>query len=107
MTTFDDREKAFEARFVHDEDLRFRIHARRDRLLGLWVGQTLGKTGTALEDYAMSVVLSELGRDGEAAVLKKIEADCATAAVPVSTGELREKMASCLAEARAHLMTVS
>lgn len=107
MTTFDEREHAFEARFAHDEDLRFRIHARRDRLLGLWAGKKLGKSGDALDDYAMSLVLSEWGRDGEAAVVKKIEMDCAAAGIPLASGELHEKMAHFLAEARAQLLKTS
>ena len=103
MTVFDERERAFEAKFAHDEALRFRVHARRDRLLGLWAGEKLGKSGAALEDYAMSVVVSEVGRDGEAAVRKKIAEDFARAGLQITSGEIAEAMNKYLGEAMATL----
>ena len=60
MTTFDKREEGFEKQFAHDEELKFKATARRDRLFGLWAAQQLGLTGTAADDYAKSVVIAEI-----------------------------------------------
>jgi hypothetical protein len=60
MTTFDKREEGFEKQFAHDEELKFKAIARRDRLLGLWAAQQMGLTGTAADDYAKSVVIAEI-----------------------------------------------
>ncbi len=60
MTTFDDRETAFESKFAHDEEIRFRIHARRNRLLGLWAARLLGKSETQAELYAKSILRAAL-----------------------------------------------
>src|ERR1700757_2277534 len=59
-TTFDKREEGFERQFAHDEELKFKATARRDRLLGLWAAQQLGLTGTAADDYAKSVVIADI-----------------------------------------------
>ena len=103
MTVFDAREQAFEAKFAHDEALRFRVHARRDKLLGLWAGERLGKSGVPLHDYAMDLVALELGREGEAALKNKIEDDFAQAGLPLAEGELAKKMTMYLAEAMTQL----
>lgn len=103
MSVFDERERAFEAKFAHDEAVRFRVRVRRDKLLGLWAGDKLGKSGSALHDYAMSLVFSELGRDGEAALRKKIVDDFAAAGVPLSEGALTQKMNEFFAEAMRQL----
>lgn len=103
MSVFDERECAFEAKFAHDEAVRFRVHARRDKLLGLWAGQKLGKSGPALQDYAMSLVLSELGRDGEAVLRKQIVDDFARARLPLSDSDLAQKMNEFFAEAMRQL----
>ena len=60
MTTFDKREEGFEKQFAHDEELKFKATARRDRLFGLWAAQQMGLTGTAADDYAKSVVIAEI-----------------------------------------------
>ena len=65
MTTFDDRQKAFETKFAHDEEMRFRILARRGKLIGLWAAEKLGKDGQAADDYAKSVLLSDLEIPGD------------------------------------------
>ena len=59
MTTFDKREEGFEKKFAHDEELRFKATARRNKLLGLWVAEKLGKTGTEADAYAKAVVMSD------------------------------------------------
>jgi hypothetical protein len=75
MTTFDDRQKAFEAKFAHDADLRFRILARRGKLIGLWAAEKLGKSGAAAEDYAKSVLLSDLEIPGDDDIIAKLFGD--------------------------------
>lgn len=95
MTTFDDRQKAFEAKFAHDNDLRFRILARRGKLIGLWAAEKLGKSGEMAEDYAKSVLLSDLEIPGDDDIIAKLLADLG----PLGVGEndikaiLAEKLA--------------
>ncbi|MEN9754674.1 MAG: hypothetical protein RLZ07_1056 [Pseudomonadota bacterium] len=103
MTAFDAREQAFEAKFAHDEALRFRVHARRDKLLGIWAGERLGKSGVSLHNYAMDLVARALGREGEVALKNKIEDDFAQAGLPLAEGELAQKMTMFLTEAMKQL----
>jgi hypothetical protein len=91
MTTFDDRKDAFEKKFAHDEELRFKATARRNKLLGLWAAQKLGKSGADAEAYAKSVVLADFQEAGDDDVMRKVQADL-EAAGPVSDSELRRVM---------------
>ena len=75
MSTFDDRERAYEAKFAHDADLRFKAEARRNRLLGEWAAGQLGKTGDDARAYAMSVVTSDFEEPGDEDVFRKVEGD--------------------------------
>ena len=75
MPTLADREKEFEARFKHDQELQFKIRARRNRLLGLWAAQHLGLLGDAAEAYAQRVVESQLQPGGDRNVVNKLAAD--------------------------------
>lgn len=77
MTTFDDREHAFEAKFAHDAEMQFRAEARRDRLVGLWAAGLLGKTGDEAAAYAMSIVAADMERQGDSDVVEKVAADLA------------------------------
>jgi hypothetical protein len=77
MPTFEDREKEFEARFKHDQELRFKVTARRNRLAGLWAAEKMGLSGEAAEAYAKSVVEAEFGKGGDKAVVAKLVADLA------------------------------
>ena len=72
MTTFDKREDAFEKQFAHDEELRFKATARRNRLLGLWAAEKLGKTGEDADVYAREVVMSDFEEAGDEDVFRKI-----------------------------------
>ena len=76
MTTFDGREKDFEARFKHDQELQFKVKARRNRLLGLWAAGRIGLSGDAANAYAREVVDAEFG-GGDRHVIDKIVADLA------------------------------
>ncbi len=75
MTTFDNRENAFENRFAHDADLRFKVAARRDKLLGLWAAAKLGLSGDAADAYAKSIILADLEEAGDEDVVRKLVAD--------------------------------
>jgi hypothetical protein len=75
MTAFDTREKEFEARFKHDQELQFKITARRNRMLGLWAAQQLGLLGDAAEAYASRVVEAQLQPGGTKNVVDKLAAD--------------------------------
>ena len=77
MTTFDKREEGFEKQFAHDEDLRFKAMARRNKMLGLWAAGLLGKSGADAEAYAKEVVLAEFSEGHDAAVLQRLVADLA------------------------------
>ena len=83
MTTFDKREHAFEEKYVHDEELRFKARVRRDKLLGLWAAEKLGKTGPAAEDYAASLVVAEIRKDSAEQIFKTIRADFDSAGVAI------------------------
>jgi hypothetical protein len=82
MTTFEDREKAFEAKFARDEDLRFRSTARRNKLAGLWAAGLLGLSGDAAEEYARAVVKADFQQPGDADVVAKLAGDLAGKATP-------------------------
>ena len=104
MTTFDDRERAYESKFVHDDALRFKADARRNRLLGEWAAGLLGKTGEDIRAYAMSVVASDFQKPGDDDVLEKVAADLEGKA---STAEIRAKMGELLIVAREQILTES
>jgi hypothetical protein len=95
-TTFDKREEAFEKQFAHDEELRFKAMARRNKMLGLWAAEMLGKTGADAETYAKEVVLSDFEESGDNDVLRKVSKDLAG---KVAESEIRAKMTALLAQA--------
>ena len=104
MTTFDDRERGYEAHFAHDQELAFKAEARRDRMLGLWAGERMGLSGEALTAYAESVIRADMKEPGDEDVFQKVLADLAEKNVEVLPHELRARMDDCLAAARAELM---
>ena len=91
MTTFDKREEAFEQKFAHDEELRFKAAARRDKLLGLWAAEKMGLTGAAAEDYAKSVVVADLELPGDEDLVAKILGDFVKARVDQSEHQIRRQ----------------
>jgi hypothetical protein len=99
MSTFDDRRDAFENKYAHDETLRFKITARRNKLLGLWVAEHLGKSGEEAAAYAKSVVMADFEEAGDADVLRKVESDLKAAGKSVDSAELRSRMVQLLARA--------
>ncbi len=98
MPTFDDRESAFENKFVHDEEMAFKAVARRNKLLGLWAAELMGKTGDAAAAYAKEVVLADFEEAGHDDVVRKLKADLGDKA---SEDAIRAKMAELLPVARA------
>ncbi|MBF9198174.1 DUF1476 domain-containing protein [Microvirga terrestris] len=92
MTSFDDRRNAFEKQFAHDEDLRFKATARRNKLFGLWVAEHLGKIGDEAEAYAKSVVLADFEEAGDADVLRKVRRDLDGAGNTTGDAELQAKL---------------
>ena len=105
MSTFDKREDSFEKKFAHDEELRFKANARRDRMLGLWAAEKLGKTGAEAEAYAQQVVAADLKEPGDADVFGKIRKDFDAAGVAQSDHQIRRTMEELLAKAVADIKT--
>ena len=103
MTTFDDRERAFENRFAHDQELAFRAEARRNRQVGLWAAGLLGRTGGEAETYAASVVATATEGGGSEAVVGKLKEDLQRADVHVSEHQIRREMETLLARAIEHV----
>jgi hypothetical protein len=99
MTTFDDRKDSFEKKFAHDEELRFKATARRNKLLGLWAAEKLGKTGADAEAYAKSVVLADFEEAGDDDVIRKIKKDFEAGGVASSEGEIKTRMIDLLERA--------
>jgi hypothetical protein len=97
MTTFDKREEGFEKKFAHDEELKFKATARRNKLLGLWAASLLGKTGDDAEAYAKSVVTADFDEPGDSDVLRKVAGDLASKGVTET--EVATMMQELLAEA--------
>lgn len=101
MTSFDDRENAFESKFAHDANMQFRAEARANKLLGLWAADLLGKTDQEAADYAMTVVSADFEEAGIEDVVRKVAADLVGM---VSADEIRAKLIALLPEAKAQLM---
>jgi hypothetical protein len=99
MTTFDDRQAAFEKRFAHDEELRFKATARRNKLLGLWAADKLGKSGADAEAYAKSVVMADFEEAGDDDVLRKVRGDLEAAGVADAEPQVRQAMGELMAKA--------
>lgn len=102
MSTFDDRENAFENKFAHDAEMQFKAEARRNKLLGLWAADLMGKSGSDAEDYAKEVVRADFEEAGDEDVLRKVAGDLGDKSTEDS---IREKMTGLMAEAKAQLMS--
>jgi hypothetical protein len=105
MTTFNDREKAFEDKYKHDQELQFKVEVRRNKLLGLWVAELLGKAGDEAEAYAKEVVASDFEEPGDADVVRKIMGDMEQAGAELTEHRLRKQMDELLAVAKEQVMT--
>jgi hypothetical protein len=101
MTTFDDREHAFENKYAHDAEMQFKAEARRNKLLGLWAATLLGKTGDDALEYAKEVVKSDFEEAGHEDVYRKVAGDLGDKA---DEATIRKQMAALMIEAKQQLM---
>ncbi|MFQ5625300.1 MAG: DUF1476 domain-containing protein [Methyloligellaceae bacterium] len=99
MKSFDDREKAYEKKFAHDEELKFKATARRNKLLGQWAAEKIGLMGEEAGNYAKGVVLADLEEPGEEDVFRKIRGDFDEAGVNQSDHQIRRAMEEMMDEA--------
>ena len=99
MNSFDDRKDAFENKFAHDEELRFKASARRNKLVGMWAAEKLGLSGAAATQYAMDVVKADFEEAGDEDVFRKIRKDMDGAKVVISDHEIRRAMSEMMASA--------
>ena len=104
MTDFNDRERAAEAKFAHDEEMHFRIHARRNRLLGQWAADRMGLSAVEAEAYAKSVVQADFEESGDEDVVRKLLGDLTSAGIEVSEADVRTALEAKLIEAKRALM---
>ena len=92
MSTFDKREDGFEKKFAHDEEFRFKAAARRNKLLGMWAAEKLGKSGAAADAYAKEVVMADFEEAGDDDVFRKVRKDFDAAGVAQSDHQIRRTM---------------
>jgi hypothetical protein len=104
VTTFDDRERAFETQYAHDEEMRFRVIARRNKLLGLWAANLMKLSPVEAEAYAKDVVRADFEEAGDEDVIRKLLGDLTGAGVEVDEASIREALAEQAIEAKRQLM---
>lgn len=102
MSTFDDRENAFENKFAHDAQMQFKAEARRNKLLGLWAAELMGKSGDAADDYARDVIAADFEEAGDEDVYRKLAGDLQGHA---DEETIRAKMLEMMAEAKSQIMS--
>ncbi|HDZ74763.1 MAG TPA: DUF1476 domain-containing protein [Aurantimonas coralicida] len=103
MMSMNDRERDFESRYAHDQELRFRIEARRNKLVGLWAAEQLGKSGEEANAYAQEVIKVDFLLPGDDDVVHKIRDDFVAAGVEQSEHQIRKQLAHFLAEAETQI----
>lgn len=104
MTTFDDRERAFEAKFARDEEMAFRVTARRNRLVGQWAATLMKLTPEETDAYAKAVVQADFEEAGDEDVIRKIYGDLVAAGIDVEEGTVRKAIEDQTVEARRQLI---
>lgn len=104
MTTFDSRDKAFENKFALDEEMKFKIHARAAKMLGMWVGEQLGVEGNDIEAYAKEVLEADLAEAGHEDMMKKLMADITSQNASITRADLDREYKSLLKLAQEQLM---
>ncbi len=103
MATFDEREKGFEKKFAHDQDLKFKAESRRNKMLGEWAAAQMGMSGPAVDDYVKAVRKADLATKGDDDVLQKVLKDLTDKGVQANATDLRKRMDGFLAEAVAQI----
>ena len=104
MTTFDDRETAFESMYARDQELQFKVVARRNRLLGMWAAKKMGLTEAEADAYARDVIRADFEEAGDEDVVRKLIGDLTSAGVEISDGEIRQQLEHKTVEARRHFI---
>ena len=104
MTTFDDRERAEETKFARDEDMAFRVQARRNRLLGEWAAEKMGLSPEESDAYAKAVVQADFEEAGDEDVIRKLIGDLTSAGIDITEGDVRTALDAKAVEARRALM---
>ena len=104
MTQFDDRERAFETKFAHDEEMKFRIIARRNRLLGEWAARQMGLSEAETESYAKDVVRADFEEAGDQDVIRKVLGDLTAAGIECDEGKIVEALNNKEVEARRQII---
>lgn len=104
MASFDDRQKGFENKYAHDQELQFKAQARRNKLLGLWAAEKMGLKGEAADAYAKTVVKADFDEPGDEDVFRKIRKDLDAKGVAQSDHQIRRTMDELLATAKDQLM---
>ena len=104
MTTFDDRERAFENKYARDQEMQFKVVARRNRLLGQWAAGLMGLTDVEADSYAKDVVRADFEEAGDEDVIRKVLGDLTSAGVECDEARIREALAHKTVEARRQLM---
>jgi hypothetical protein len=104
MTTFDDREHAFEKQFQHDQELQFKANARKNKLLGLWAAGLMGKTGADAEAYSKEIVMADFEKPGEHDVVHRLMRDLAAAGKPTEEHTIRKQAERLMADAKRQIM---
>ena len=105
MTSFNDREKSFEKKFEKDQELQFKVNARRNKLLGLWAAEQMGKNGADAEAYAKAVVMADFEKPGDSDVMAKLVKDLAAAGKPMEEHTIRKHSERLLDDAKNQVMT--
>lgn len=104
MSKFDEREKEFEARFKHDQELAFKVTARRNRLFGLWAAEQLGLAGEAADAYAKEVVAADFTRPGDSDVIEKVSNDLAAKGIAMPPSQIADALRRYAVAARKQLI---
>lgn len=104
MASFDDRKKGFEGKYQHDQEMLFKIQNRRNKLLGIWAAELLGKTGEDADAYTKDVIMSDFEAPGDDDVHDKVAADLEAANVDLSDHRLRKKMDELLSTAQDEIL---
>ena len=104
MSKFDEREKSFEKKFIRDEELQFKVNAKRNKYLGEWAAEKLGKSDADKEVYIQEVIKSDFAEPGDEDVFRKIQGDFKKTSIGISDSEIREQMSSLLERAKKDLL---
>jgi len=104
MSKFDEREKGFEKKFIRDEELQFKVNAKRNKYLGEWAAEKLSKSDADKKVYIQEVIKSDFAGPGDEDVFRKIQGDFKKASISISDLEIREQMSSLLEHAQKELL---